>query len=138
MSSSGTSANANFTGATSSTVVISVVSTNLCGNSNPSKKSVSVNLLCRDTQNDIVDQAMTVFPNPTSGKVTVNFNASAEDRYLVRVVDLLGKVVYSSDVNAVIGLNVKDIDLSNVAKGMYLLNIQTAGGESQTLRLVVE
>jgi hypothetical protein len=138
MSSSGTSANANFTGATSSTVVISVVSTNLCGNSNPSKKSVSVNLLCRDTQNDIVDQAMTVFPNPTSGKVTVNFSASAEDRYLVRVVDLLGKVVYSSDVNAVIGLNVKDIDLSNVAKGMYLLNIQTAGGESQTLRLVVE
>jgi len=83
-------------------------------------------------------QAVTAFPNPTTGKVTVNFNASVDARYMIRLVDLLGKQIYASDINAVTGLNVQEIDLSNVAKGIYLLNIQTEGGEAQTLRLVVE
>jgi hypothetical protein len=135
---SGTSATVNYTGATSSTVTLSVAATNQCGLSNPSKKNISVNLLCRETQPGFTGEALTAFPNPTTGRVTVNFQSSSEDRYSLRVVDLLGKLIYSSDVNAVAGLNVKDIDLSNVAKGVYLLNLQSQAGDSQTLRLIVE
>ena len=34
--------------------------------------------------------------------------------------------------------NTKDINLENVAKGMYMVTIQTEGKEIQTLRIVVE
>ncbi len=131
------SATANFTTATATSTVIAASAVNQCGASQAGRLSVAVNLLCRDAQN-AVQQSVTAFPNPASGKVTVNFTAPVADRYMVRLVDLLGKQLYSADVNAVEGLNVKEIDLSGFAKGIYLLNIQTEAGEAQTLRLVVE
>ena len=52
------------------------------------------------------------FPNPTNGKVTVNFNAPAADRYAVRLFDLLGNTIMNVDVDAVEGLNIKELDLT--------------------------
>jgi TM2 domain-containing membrane protein YozV len=137
ISGTGTTGTASFTGSTNTSVTVSVVASNQCGNGTNSRKSVTVNLLCRDN-NLSTDLSINAFPNPTSGKVTVSFNANNEDRYMVRLTDLLGKEIYSYEVNAVVGLNVKDIDLSQAAAGVYLLNVRTESGESRTLRLVVE
>ena len=41
-------------------------------------------------------------------------------------------------VSAVEGVNMKDLDLSKAAKGMYLLTLENEGGNVQTLRIVVE
>jgi hypothetical protein len=32
----------------------------------------------------------------------------------------------------------KELNLTNVAKGMYLMSLETEGGNVQTLRLIVE
>ncbi|MFM9028354.1 MAG: T9SS type A sorting domain-containing protein, partial [Bacteroidota bacterium] len=83
-------------------------------------------------------QGLSAFPNPTNGKLTMSYNAPVADRYAVRIVDLLGKVVYSSDLNAEAGLNTKEIDLTNMSRGIYLLNVQTEGGKIETLRIIVQ
>ncbi|MFM7218219.1 MAG: T9SS type A sorting domain-containing protein, partial [Bacteroidota bacterium] len=132
-----TAALVDYRTATTATAVITVNAVNQCGASSPQRLSVTVNLACRES-NFASQQALTAFPNPTNGKVTMSFNAPTADRYLVRVVDLIGKVVYSGDLNAEAGLNTKEIDLSSMSKGIYILNVQTEGGEAQTLRLIVE
>jgi hypothetical protein len=100
--------------------------------------TVSVNLLCRESQVGATDIALAAFPNPTHGKLTITFNASEDARYNVRVVDLLGKSIMNNDVNAVVGQNIQEIDFSGIAKGIYLLSVQSSTGDVQTLRLVVE
>ncbi|MBP6650090.1 MAG: T9SS type A sorting domain-containing protein, partial [Bacteroidia bacterium] len=69
---------------------------------------------------------------------TVNFIADVKAKYTVKVVDLLGNVVMNDVVSAVEGVNMKDLDLSKAAKGMYLLTLENEGGNVQTLRIVVE
>jgi len=135
---SGSSATVSFNTATSTSAQITVNALNACGASSPSRLTVAVNLLCRESMDGSADIALTAFPNPSQGKITVAFDAPADGRYSMRVVDLLGKSVINNDLNAVAGHNVQEIDLSGVAKGIYLLNVQSEGGDVQTLRLVLE
>ena len=56
----------------------------------------------------------------------------------MKVVDLVGRVLISEDLNVISGFNKVDLNLENVAKGMYMVTIQTEGMNVQTLRIVVE
>ena len=64
---------------------------------------------------------VSVFPNPSNGVINVELNANAEAA--VTVVDVLGQVVYRSNENFVAGER-KMINLSNKAKGMYILTVE--------------
>jgi hypothetical protein len=44
----------------------------------------------------------------------------------------------SENVTAIEGFNSKEINLENVASGIYFITLQTEGGEAKTLRLIVE
>jgi hypothetical protein len=65
-----------------------------------------------------------VFPNPSNGVLNVELNANAAAT--VTVVDVLGQVVYRSNENFVAGER-KMINLSNKAKGMYILTVEGEG-----------
>jgi hypothetical protein len=67
---------------------------------------------------------VSVFPNPSNGVINVELNTNAEAT--VTVVDVLGQVVYSSNENFVAGER-KMINLSNKAKGMYILTVEGEG-----------
>ena len=67
---------------------------------------------------------VSVFPNPSNGVVNVELNASTSAA--VTVVDVLGQVIYSANTNFVAGQR-QMIDLSNNAKGMYILSIEGEG-----------
>ena len=82
--------------------------------------------------------ALKAFPNPTSGKAMVEFTSDRTARYSLKVVDMIGKVLISENVSVVKGYNTKDINLENMAKGIYLISVQTEEGNAQTLRLIVE
>ena len=56
-----------------------------------------------------------LYPNPTSGILKV----TAENNFQMQIIDVLGKVVYSSE-NVANGVN---IDLSNLQKGVYIAKI---------------
>jgi hypothetical protein len=140
-----TAVTVDFTLVTSTPVIISVVASNACGSSIPKTKSVAVNLSCKvssitpdaESGSDLL-QSLTAYPNPSHGKLTLSFNSVRETRYLLRITDVIGNEVRRQDLDVIEGLNTREINLENVAEGLYFITVQTEGSEPQTLRIVIE
>ena len=73
--------------------------------------------------------AAKVYPNPTKGEITLE----AEGLQSIRIVNAFGQTVYSSKVE---GEQVH-IDLSNMAKGIYMMHIEANDGQA-VRKIVVE
>ena len=71
--------------------------------------------------------AANVYPNPTQGEITLE----GEGLNHVRIVNAYGQTVYNAKVES----EQVRIDLSNVAKGIYMMHIEAEGG--QTVRKIV-
>ncbi len=61
------------------------------------------------------------FPNPTSGKLTINTGNLAGSKCTVEIINAIGKVVYASQQNS--KQSTVDIDVSKIPSGVYLLKI---------------
>jgi hypothetical protein len=117
-------------GSGNGTIIVSA--SNACGTGS---KSYSAVVSCKEgelTQGS----KLTVYPNPTAGVLNVTYSSS-KGTAQVTVLDLSGRVVMSQTQASAEGENTLQLDLSKVAKGAYLLNVQTASGSSQ-VRVVVE
>ena len=68
--------------------------------------------------------SVSVFPNPSNGVLNIELNETADA--MVTVVDVLGQLVYASSESFTAGER-KTIDLSNNAKGMYILSVEGEG-----------
>ncbi|HQE34594.1 MAG TPA: T9SS type A sorting domain-containing protein [Flavobacterium alvei] len=77
-------------------------------------------------ENALASDSISVYPNPTNGLVTVNSTAAVK---AITVYDTTGKQISASKTNTV--------DLSNQAKGVYLVQVQTENG-STSKKVVVE
>lgn len=62
-----------------------------------------------------------VFPNPTSGRFTVELPQPATAGMIVRVVDLTGRLVLESDAEA--GSAIQNMHVDRLPKGLYILQI---------------
>jgi len=71
-----------------------------------------------------IDRSLSVYPNPTSTAVNVQFqlNGASKDVSLV-VNDVLGRTVYTEQMNNFNGTYNQPIDLSDQANGIYLLQL---------------
>ena len=82
--------------------------------------------------------ALNAYPNPTSGKLTITFNSERNVKYSLKVVNVIGSLMIDDSISALEGYNMKEINLENVAKGLYFISLQTEGAEAKTLRIIVE
>ena len=78
-----------------------------------------------------------LYPNPAIDKATVKFTADSDEQYHLNLTDVIGQHLLSKEGNATEGVNIIDLDLNTVAKGVYLLNIMS-GKNTQQIRVVVE
>jgi hypothetical protein len=78
-----------------------------------------------------------VYPNPTTGDITLEFNAADQDHYQIRVMDFSGRTIDVNEGTATMGLNRYRYDLSGLAQGIYLVRVERAG-EVQVLRVVLK
>ena len=77
-----------------------------------------------------------VYPNPSSGLVNVRFNSGKiNDKYTVRVIDLIGKEVMNE--NIYLNNKVENFDFSYLPKGVYELNI-ASGEENITKKITIQ
>ena len=67
------------------------------------------------------------FPNPSEGLININAQFDAPTQATVRVYDMNGSKVYLQSFTAVQKLN-DVVDLRNVAKGMYIIQVETPKG----------
>lgn len=77
--------------------------------------------------------SISVFPNPANNVLTVTASGLEGNGGSVRIVDVLGKQVYSEEF----GGSSKKIDVSDFKNGVYLLTVSEKGAAVQTRRIVV-
>jgi hypothetical protein len=66
------------------------------------------------------------FPNPTSGKLNIQWNENVTEKATVTVADVAGRIVYSTSLNMAQGTGTHQLDLSNLGNGLYILSIKSA------------
>jgi hypothetical protein len=76
-----------------------------------------------------------VFPNPSNGIFNATIKLETASDVTTTVIDMIGNKVYESTDNSVTELN-KQINLSSIAAGMYIVNVKTATG-SVNQRIVI-
>jgi len=72
-----------------------------------------------------LDRYVNVYPNPTSGQLTITANLPNEERVVMTITNALGQTIATVS-NGNLSQNSFTVDLSGQATGMYMLNITTA------------
>jgi hypothetical protein len=110
----------------------SVTASNTCGTSAPFNLSTN----CRVSDSGELDTK--VYPNPTTGQVTVEFTSYAGGTHQLTVTDLSGRVILVEEMKAVSGLNRHDMDLGFANKGLYMLYVKDQNGKISVTKVAVE
>ena len=71
------------------------------------------------------ENMLALFPNPvTEGSLKVKFDSEIENAPLqVKVLDLRGQLVHTQDFTMKSGINELDVDVTNLANGMYIAHV---------------
>lgn len=77
-----------------------------------------------------------LFPNPSKGDFTLQFNSNSGKDINVNVYDISGKLVYNNNYSSTSRFD-KQINLNNVSSGIYIMKVND-GDKSVTRKLIVE
>lgn len=66
---------------------------------------------------------LSIYPNPTTGVLNVNFNAEKQGDIQVKLVNISGQVIFNEVMTTANGQYNNSFDISDQAKGVYLLSI---------------
>ena len=69
-----------------------------------------------------------VYPNPSRDIFNVSFTSEDIQNLEVRIINVIGEVVYTEGLNEFVGEYTKQVDLATYTKGVYLLEITTDNG----------
>ena len=76
-----------------------------------------------------------IYPNPNPGSFVVEMDASTSEQLQLSVFDLMGRKVQRHALRTQVGRNAIPVDMSEAAKGIYLLELKV--GERQEVRRVI-
>ena len=82
-------------------------------------------------------QDVSIYPNPNNGMFNVAFELMTEASVNIMVADMLGKVVYEENIGNYSGSYNKQLDLTSLQKGVYLVNVQV-GSERINKRIIIQ
>ncbi|MEP7170188.1 MAG: T9SS type A sorting domain-containing protein, partial [Bacteroidota bacterium] len=103
---------------------ITVKARNNCADSDP--QSLHINVTCRLAGlNNSENLDAEVFPNPSTGNVTVKFYIDNESLYTINVRDMTGRILKSEKHRSSIGENLNEMDINNFTKGIYFIQIES-------------
>lgn len=119
-------ANPTHTYAAAGTYTVVQTATNGCGSTT---RSAEINISGIGLTEADGISSLHVFPNPTKGALTLNIAVLAGQTAGIQISDLSGKILQVKEVQLRAGENEVPLDLSQAAKGVYLINIKTETGE---------
>lgn len=77
-----------------------------------------------------------VYPNPTNGKIYLDIYAPQADNIQVQLTDAIGQYIRTEYLNLGAGMNTRQLDVSDLASGVYFLNFQCCDGKNFQHRFV--
>lgn len=84
-----------------------------------------------------IQNAWNLFPNPTQSTVNIALSSSQTQEVQIKVMNYMGSLVYSNPWSVIEGENIKELNLSTLSKGVYIVLLESAQG-TQTQKLIVE
>lgn len=72
--------------------------------------------------------SVSLYPNPTNGYITIEFDGLT-GKVLLSIHSLHGQMVYSEEFENVTGLMQKQLDLSTLSRGVYMIKIQNSSSQ---------
>ncbi len=66
-----------------------------------------------------------VFPNPSNGKINIQWNVTATEKGTVTISDITGRQVFTSTINMNEGTGISQLDLSGLTNGLYIINVKS-------------
>ena len=70
--------------------------------------------------------SIVAFPNPTSGKLNINWSVASNENATIVVADITGREVYKSNIDMNAGNGTYSIDLTNMNNGLYVISVKSA------------
>jgi hypothetical protein len=77
-----------------------------------------------------------IYPNPSSENISISFMLNANDDVILELMDLSGRKIISSREKLPQGNSSKTLNISDIASGIYLLNI--TGKEVQYTQKIIK
>lgn len=65
-----------------------------------------------------------LFPNPTTGKISLKFDNQITENTEINVIDITGKIVYKEVISVLNSNQNKELDLSNLGSGVYHIKVK--------------
>lgn len=86
---------------------------------------------------DQLDATFQIYPNPTSTTATIAVNLKKESTVALKVTDMSGKVIASSNYGSLNGSSTVELNTSALVAGVYIVEL-TVNNEKMVKRLIVE
>jgi hypothetical protein len=67
--------------------------------------------------------SVNIAPNPISTKATLSFYAASAFNYQLRITDLMGRIIWSRELQVIPGQNTSVIERNNLPAGIYFLSL---------------
>ncbi len=89
------------------------------------------------TENPKNNNAFMLSPNPNNGNFVLNYTSSKEEKVSLKLVDIAGRTVYSSELLMNSGSHPIELSMPNLSKGVYIFEL-TSPKMKQTQKMVIE
>lgn len=86
---------------------------------------------------ETIVENLSIYPNPTTGMLNVKFDAEKQGNIQVKLMSVNGQVIFNQEMDATSGQYNNSFDISDQAKGIYLLSI-TSDNEKIDRKIVLK
>jgi len=82
---------------------------------------------------------LSAFPNPANDQLNVKYTTKEAGNVELQIINLVGTIIYSENINSVAGVSINNIDVSQITSGSYLIQLTNkVTGEKQVVRFIKE
>lgn len=81
---------------------------------------------------NVLSTINSVYPNPSSDKITIETTIEENDVNALQITDLTGRVVFNMNISFAIGRSLFNVDVAHLPSGIYLVDILNKQGNSVT------
>lgn len=83
------------------------------------------------TENYFSTNGISVYPNPTTSDLNIIAQLKEGGDFTIRLTDMLGKIIFSENMKAIVGENNISVSLNAIAQGNYVLLVNYQSTQSQ-------